>query len=267
MNAYSAFFSAIVRRAAGLRRAASAEKSSYADGSLIELYDNPALKRTAEDRRAEWARLFARIPEGQAWVSGMLKIRGNEAFHEILRKAGALIDLVFKMDLSRVEDKFQNLLFTETERTEKPSGLNQLGYYDPPGAGPAQFHVWRNNPHPLLTALHEIGHHLAQILGEDAVNAVAAVARETRTYERITGRTGPEALELLKPHEIFARVFAQDIVTSIAEMKDAGEALDVEGLEELGRMKKSRFENLKVWPSFDFSGVRHALKLRLNSQR
>jgi hypothetical protein len=177
-----------------------------------------------------------------------------ETFQEITRKATILIDLVHDCE------EGEPFVFSEEQISTRLKG-KMLGYYFPSVDGePAFFHVWRGNWHPLLSTIRAVAHHLAKMLGDDAIHAVAKEAMKTATCRRMLAIGGPYAAEMIEPHGLFARAYAQHVVVSVAERLDEeGRRLDTEGLEEVERMLRTKFERLGAWPSKDFAAVRAVL--------
>jgi hypothetical protein len=166
------------------QRRPSTGQPSHADASFGNTpgTPSPSSERSQEERRAERAKLDAGIPKGRDWISRMFKLNPQSALHEIARKAATLVDIAFDIDYDRPRfdklGKFKELLFTDAANPN-PDNLytDDYGRYEEPGSGPAQFHTSKDSPHPLMSSLHEIGYHLAKMLGASAENDMANAHR------------------------------------------------------------------------------------------
>jgi hypothetical protein len=242
----------------------STEQAPHADASFGNTpgSPSPSSEPSQEERHAERARLHARIPEGRDWISRMLKLTPQSALHEIARKAATLIDLVLDIDYDRPEfnnrKHFKELLFTDKpDPTQDNLGTDDYGRYEGPGKGPAQIHTSNGSPHKLITSLHEIGHHLAKMLGAAAENNLANAHKGTRRYQSIVDNMTPKRAEYFNSgEEVFARAFAQLVVERIGHR-------DPELSREFVKMSKDADEQYKTWRPADFAGVRDVLMKEL----
>jgi hypothetical protein len=242
----------------------STAQSFHADGSFGNTPAAPSLssERSQEERHAERAELDAGIPKDRDWISQMLKLKPQSALHELVRKAATLIDLVVDVnyDLPRFDKlhKFKELFYNDAESpTQTIPGTPDHGYYHQPENGPAEFHVWEGSSHKLITSLHEIGHHLAKMLGAAAENNMANAHKGTRRHQSIVNDMAPERAEYFNSgEEVFARAFAQLIAERLGH-------LDPEVWREFKQMSKDAKEHYKTWRPDDFAGVRDALMKEL----
>lgn len=91
-------------------------------------------------------------------------------------------------------------------------GGSVIGAYAPKlGKLPASIRVDPDAAHPVMAALHEIGHHLRLHFDPADVAKLADLARQTRSAEMIEflGLDDPRDPYWLKESELFARVYAQ----------------------------------------------------------
>jgi hypothetical protein len=188
----------------------------------------------------------------------------------VVRKAPALLDRALDFDYSG--PRFEKLgHLKELHYTDKPDPrqdnlyTNDHGRYVRAGNGPAKFHTSPDSPHPLMTTIHEIAHHLAELLGAAAENEVFNAHKGTRRYRSIQDDLDPVvAKELNKPKEVFARAVAQLAVEKIGKIKDAeGHPLDLELQKEFKDMSGSKREKYKTWRPDDFARVREVLMKQL----
>lgn len=227
------------------------EKPPPNAGALTHGYENSALGRSKAERRWENDMLASLPPRGAKLVSRLLKFdMTDDAFREVLMKGALLVDSVH--DSGALKEVTVSDRVPPDEDGSIPNGV-----YRPAGTrrALAELAVSRETQHPLLTMIHEIGHHVAKLLGSKAVERVVDAVKGTRHFDNIVRHADKEGHSyLMKPEEIFCRAYAQYVVTRTAGLK-----IDFEGVDELQRMQEDFDEWFQVWDASEFSGVKDAL--------
>ena len=75
----------------------------------------------------------------------------------------------------------------------------------------AEIGVSRDSPYPILTGLHEFGHHVKLHLDPNDVAAIAELARQTPESKKIL-KQGIDPDYWLNESELFSRAYAQWVV-------------------------------------------------------
>lgn len=104
---------------------------------------------------------------------------------------------------------------------------------------------------PILSTLHEMGHHMAaHVIKPPAVSAIAKVAEASTTAQKLLSRT-QDAGYWLSPEELFCRSYAQWV---------ARRTRDPELAAELAVVLKNPLLSLYQWPDEEFNAISQAVE-------
>jgi hypothetical protein len=190
--------------AVGLTNPHISKESSLSTGqSLVEQSSyhqerREPIRRSSYARAMENRRLRANRPSRKSPPSDRMQVLLIDHHGETLRKATLLADYAHDDgDLTQV---------TLNHRVDS---IDADGSYRP-ADGPiaARIGIRRECAYPLLTTLHEIGHHLRGKLDSEMVARVAEMARESESGQICT-MIGLDEDYWLSESEIFSRVYSQ----------------------------------------------------------
>lgn len=106
---------------------------------------------------------------------------------------------------------------------------------------------------PVLTGLHEYGHHVEKQLAPADVAAVVEAARKTISASELAAQSNnPDYY--LDPEELWARAYAQFVAQSSG---------DTEALNELKSVRDHAFEHSRYWDKKDFEPIEQAIRIAL----
>jgi hypothetical protein len=196
-----------------------------------------ATARSSYARAMENRRLRENRPARTSPPSDQMQVLIFDEHGEALRKATLLADYAHDDgDLSQV---------TLNHRVDTIDADGAYRASD--GAIGARIGVRRECTFPLLTTLHEIGHHIRKHLGASEVSTVAEAARNTESG-RICQSLGVNLDYWLSDSELFSRFYAQWVIEKVANQ---------EGLQEL----QSVFSGPDYWQQFSGQDRMHVFKL------
>lgn len=137
--------------------------------------------------------------------------------------------------------------------------MKRAGEYLPSdGRLSARANVSADTPTPLLTSLHEIGHHIEKELHSKDVDAVIKAFEASRKHQFLKGFLSQEDAKYhLSRDEIWARVYAQYV---------AQKSGDREALTELHSVLSDPSYSWKQWDKSEWTPIEEAIKNALNNK-
>lgn len=214
--------------------------ASTDDGS--ETTQNPSGKstpsteaKTVDERRRENATLTATRPQRRHPFSNNVTVTEKGLHGEVLRKVTLLTD--------HAHDDGSSRPVVLDDRVEKEEND---GEYLPNHAG-----VRPGIADPLMTGVHELGHHIAlHSLSPEAILRIHDVARDTPTWECIIKRNH-KLKYWTDPEEVFCRAYSQFVALRSG---------DPEILTELKTTLNNPQLSFSQWPLSEFARIQKTLE-------
>lgn len=170
-------------------------------------------------RGAENIQLRDRRPARKSPASDHIEVLVGDAHGAAMTKAKWLVDHTHD------DGGLSPVVMDDRVTGVNKDGVRALGsYLKQDGVHPARVGVGRDGP-PLLTSLHELGHHIGRHLDPQDVHALAEAARQTKAARLLTS----DADYWLKSEELWSRAYAQYVIkrTALVDAEGGAELTDL----------------------------------------
>lgn len=168
-------------------------------------------EKSLHERAMENKALRDTRPDRKAPASDHVEVLIGDAHGEAMTKAKLLMDHAHddgSMDLVTMDDH----VVGPSKDKRRPLG----SYLSKGRAMNARIGVLRDGGAPILTSLHELGHHVAAHLDPEAITAVARVVKIGKSAEYIKTRALDPGY-WLDEQEIFGRAYAQFVASQVTD--------------------------------------------------
>jgi hypothetical protein len=213
--------------------------------------DIPGPQKTAEMREADNAYIRKHQVSRQNPPSSharLMEPRLRNAHALAMEKASLLQDTAH--DDGRLSDVLMSEIVEDSENAGEYFKAGLRGSL-------ARLNVQPGTGTPLLTTLHELGHHVEEVISPQDMRRILAAAQKTSVRRLILGSDLPanDKNYYLSSSEMFARAYAQFVAESSGDSEVANELSRV-------RLSANAF---RVWDRDEFEPVRTAITVALKN--